>query len=147
MRCARDGCAFRAQAGGALCGCHLPKSKEHKAKIASALKIVSVNRSEEHKRNLAASRKGQKNHQWKGGVSRYTLLHNWIRSVHPKTRRCERCGKNAQTHMANLSGEYHWDTADFQEMCISCHAKHDNWVQNFLSKDLVAAQATCGTLA
>ena len=72
---------------------------------------------------------------WKGEDATYNAKHRWIHKHWEKTGQCEQCGAQPlprpgtrlkmATQWANLSGEYHRDRADWQELCVSCHRKLD----------------------
>jgi hypothetical protein len=85
--------------------------------------------SPEHRERMRQCRKakGEEHGNWKGDDVGYDALHDWVKRNKPRTGICEACGKKPRTwtHLANVSGEYRRDVADFIELCASCHKKRD----------------------
>ena len=61
------------------------------------------------------------------GTTAYRALHRWVAKGRGKPQRCEECGKDGPGlyHWSNISGEYHWELADFRRLCPACHARCD----------------------
>lgn len=74
-------------------------------------------------------RKGEGNPFWSGDEVGYGALHDWIRSRKPKPDLCENCGKQPPIDLANISGEYKRDVADYEWICRDCHMKKDGRMQ------------------
>lgn len=75
---------------------------------------------------------GSNNPNWLGDKASYFGMHKRVRKVRGKPQHCEHCGRNdAKTkyHWANLTRKYE-DPYDYIRLCVSCHAKHDNWAAN-----------------
>lgn len=83
-----------------------------------------VPKTPEHRAKLSAKR-GANHHNWKGDEASYTAIHVWLTRNHPKTGRCEECGREGRTDYSNTSGEYRRDRADYRELCRSCHRLFD----------------------
>jgi len=67
----------------------------------------------------------ENNPAWRGDRVSYSGLHKWVAYHRPATGVCQVCGGEGYTENANLSGEYHRDLDDFQELCKPCHIAHD----------------------
>lgn len=57
----------------------------------------------------------------------YDRLHNWVRKHLGRPMKCSKCEttEKRRYYWANLSGNYHWDLADWSRLCASCHMKMD----------------------
>lgn len=55
----------------------------------------------------------------------YKSLHGWIQNHKGKSNRCEWCGSEGKTHMANLDYEYTRDLDTWAELCPKCHVNYD----------------------
>lgn len=77
--------------------------------------------------------KGKNNPNWKGNAVQYAGLHSWIKRHKPKPNICEDCKKNKPYDLANISGKYLRDIADYKWICRRCHMIKDNRLYN-LSK-------------
>ena len=82
----------------------------------------------EKRPNFGKKQKGKKNPNWKGNEVSYGPLHAWVRKYKPKPQSCEKCGKKRKLEIANVSGKYKRDLADYQYLCKSCHSKKDEWI-------------------
>ena len=57
----------------------------------------------------------------------YDAVHKWVQSRLRDIVSCENCGRNnCRLEMANLSGEYHRDLADYAVLCVWCHRSLDD---------------------
>jgi len=55
----------------------------------------------------------------------YHSLHKWVHENKERVGVCSICNQKKFTEWSNISGEYHWDLNDFQEVCKKCHKKYD----------------------
>lgn len=67
----------------------------------------------------------ENNSNWKGDDVGYYALHAWIRRKLGKAMVCSDCYNTIIVHWANISGEYHRDLEDWEELCITCHFRKD----------------------
>lgn len=88
--------------------------------------------SDEHKRNIKLAMQGKNqgelNPAWKGELTGYGGIHNWIRRHFGTPKKCEHCGmsdKHKMYHWANKSGTYKRDKNDWFRLCVSCHKEYD----------------------
>lgn len=70
---------------------------------------------------------GKQNPQWRG-EEKITIssLHSWIRRNKPRVKLCEHCHEKPPYDLANISGKYKRDVADYLWLCRSCHMIFDN---------------------
>lgn len=80
--------------------------------------------SAEGRRNRSLKQLGERNHGWKGDDVGYKALHTWLRRRLPKPSKCGRCDA-PPLDLANVSGEYKRDIADWEWLCRRCHMKTD----------------------
>jgi len=72
------------------------------------------------------------NNSWKGDNATYSALHLRVQTARGKASKCSDCGesdKNKRYNWANISGNY-TDVMDYKELCVSCHNKMDNKINN-----------------
>lgn len=74
---------------------------------------------------LAASKRGERNPNWRGDDVQYSGLHSWLNRNLTKTGVCQKCGASGKTDWANVSGDYRREASDFVELCRSCHMESD----------------------
>lgn len=57
----------------------------------------------------------------------YQRVHKWIARELGKAARCSFNEEHRSTryHWSNISGQYKYDITDWQQLCPSCHGKHD----------------------
>lgn len=67
----------------------------------------------------------EKNPSWKGDKVGYSGLHHWVRRRLLKPVACSDCKKIKDLDLANISGEYKRDLADWEWLCRLCHMKKD----------------------
>ena len=93
-----------------------------KRKSAAICKRIS----EGHKR---VATYGANNHNWKGDEVGYGGLHDWVRLILGRPRKCEHCGRDGfrrlQIHWANKSHRYLRDVNDWVRLCVRCHRAYD----------------------
>ena len=91
-------------------------SPEHRLKLSLAAKADP-------------SRKGELNHNWKGGKVGYRGLHLWIVRKLGKPLLCSNCNKTSENirefHWANISKKYRRDISDWKRLCAKCHSAFD----------------------
>lgn len=90
----------------------------------------SFQNSPEHRAKQSEALQCDKHFNWKGDEVGYIALHQWLYANKERTGICDECGGEGKTEFANISGEYRRDVEDFAELCISCHRKLDNAVEN-----------------
>lgn len=117
----------------------MPFKKGHKTNLGRKY-------SEEHRRNLSVSHKGQhsspktefkkgmkqkrgiENPNWKEEVT-YTGIHAWVKRYKGQPTTCEKCGKTGlngkRAHWANIDHKYKRVLDDYIRMCVSCHQLYD----------------------
>lgn len=61
-------------------------------------------------------------------LSEYIAVHMWVYRHYGKAIKCENCKENKgyRFEWANISGKYKRDIIDWQQLCQSCHKKHDH---------------------
>lgn len=55
----------------------------------------------------------------------YNRIHRWVSRKFIKTGKCFYCSKRAKTQWSNIDHKYSLDPSEWQEVCVSCHAKYD----------------------
>lgn len=70
-------------------------------------------------------RESEKHWGWKGDKVGREALHNWVQKRKQKPVVCECCGIVPPHDLANISGQYRRDIADFEWLCRRCHMKKD----------------------
>lgn len=86
-------------------------------------------RSDETKKNISNSLKGEKAYNWKGDDAGYQSKHQWIKKHKGSPAICEHCGKtNKETKLtwANKNHKYKRVSKDWISLCYKCHYKFDN---------------------
>ena len=73
----------------------------------------------------SVSKQGSKNPAWTGDAVGYSGVHTWIRDRYPKPLLCELCGTQPSRDLANKSGVYKRDLADWWYLCRKCHMISD----------------------
>lgn len=70
---------------------------------------------------------GENNKLWRGDMVGYIALHSWVRRKLGRPIKCDICkSKNVKRYeWSNISGEYHRDTSDWQQLCSKCHRWYD----------------------
>ena len=65
--------------------------------------------------------------RWKGGVSLYYSLHNWVKRRLGKANKCEFCKNKSlkRYEWANKSHQYKKDLNDWISLCPKCHDFYD----------------------
>lgn len=110
-----------------------------RGKVITPEQIAKANATKRKNRHLHKYRKGESNPNWSGDNVGYFGVHKWLIKNFIKSEVCENCGskpgltKNGKPkiHWSNKSGKYLRDRNDWQQLCISCHWKHDGLVKNF----------------
>lgn len=89
-------------------------------------------RSEQTRINIAKSKSGAKNPNWKGDSVGYKSLHEWVSRNWGKAEKCEVCGvkDSVKYEWANLNNIYNRDRNNWKQMCCSCHQRYDNKINN-----------------
>ncbi len=82
-------------------------------------------RTPEIKQRLREGKLGSKNPNWKGDNICNSSLHIWIRNNKPKPEYCENCHQTPPHDVANISGKYLRDIADYKWLCRKCHMVED----------------------
>lgn len=103
-----------------------PKSPEHVAKVAEALRGRS-----------RPEITGDRHPAWKGDEVSYGTLHDWVSFHKGRPTQCEHCPQsdpNKRYHWANKSGRYLRDLDDWMRLCVPCHSRYDR----NRSKEMVA---------
>jgi len=89
------------------------------------------NMSQEARERLSKARMGCNNPAWKGDNVKYNALHDWVKWHKPPTFVCEICGRGGKVDIANISGEYKRDLADWEYLCRRCHMIKDGRMEQF----------------
>jgi hypothetical protein len=91
--------------------------------------------SEESKRKMAAAKIGKigwETNRWKGDAVGNTALHTWVRKFIPKSETCGFCHKKKKLQLANMTGMYNRDFANWKYLCAKCHVYYDGTVNNLI---------------
>lgn len=105
-------------------------SEAHKGKKLSAEHIEKIKKT--HKERgvgmWMTGRTGENANLWKGEDVGYYPLHSWIRRIYGGASKCELADETCKGRFewSNISGDYHRDIADFQQLCKSHHKRYDN---------------------
>lgn len=81
--------------------------------------------SEEHRKAIGESNRGEKNRQWKGDAVSYRELHKWVRKYKLLPLVCSLCNSQKKLDWANVDGMYRRNLDDFIALCRECHKKYD----------------------
>ena len=68
---------------------------------------------------------GERNPAYKGKEAGYGAIHRWVRRRKPMPEFCERCGTEPPRDLANKTGKYLRDLADWEYLCRRCHMDSD----------------------
>jgi len=79
----------------------------------------------ETRKKIGLAQLGEKNNNWKENKVGYVGLHTWVKRRKNKPKFCEKCRKEKEVELANISGKYKRDINDFKWLCKSCHTKFD----------------------
>jgi endogenous inhibitor of DNA gyrase (YacG/DUF329 family) len=82
------------------------------------------------------------NPNWKGDSVGYRAVHDWVRKNKPKPMYCERCGIEAPYDLANISGGYRRDIADYEWLCRRCHMTDDGRLRASTKRVIEAGKTT-----
>lgn len=66
-------------------------------------------------------RYGQENHAWRGDSVGYSGVHDYVKHRKTKPRACQICHREVKLQLANISGNYTRDVADYMWACHSCN--------------------------
>ena len=88
-------------------------------------------------KKIDSGKKGMEHFNWKGNKVGYMGVHNWIRKNKPKPKVCEDCQKKIKLELANLSGKYKRDIADYKYLCRSCHFNFDGTNKKIVFDEIV----------
>lgn len=75
----------------------------------------------------------EKNVNWKGDLVGLDSLHSWIRKRLPKPAKCQNCERIPPYDLANISGKYKRELADWEWLCRKCHMLKDGRLTKFLN--------------
>ena len=75
---------------------------------------------------------GKNNPAWRGDKASYFAMHRRVRKLRGTPQECSECKRT------DLGTKYHWasltkdfgNPLDYIRLCVSCHAKHDKWVEH-----------------
>lgn len=98
----------------------------------AAVYIQMVKKGIPRRSKAARDQRGPKNPSWLGSDASYFGMHKRVRKIRGKPQRCSKCDTtrpDTKYHWANLTGNF-GDPYDYIRLCVSCHAKHDNWIDN-----------------
>ena len=73
--------------------------------------------SNEVRKKISESTKGEKSHMWKGDEVGYWALHKWVYKHLGKAKICLHCGSEKYVEWANKSNEYKREITDWLELC------------------------------
>lgn len=70
---------------------------------------------------------GDQHHNWGGDEVGYSGAHRWLTDKHPKSGRCETCGREGKTEYAFLHHpqKHTRSRVDYRELCVRCHNRLD----------------------
>jgi len=94
---------------------------EYKRKTYKGRKLT-----DEWKKNISESKKGEKHPLWKGKDVGYKALHDWVRREKGNPIKCQFCDSTFCLNWANKSHDYKRDLNDWIPLCKKCHWKYDN---------------------
>jgi hypothetical protein len=100
-------------------------TKEVREKIGNSNRGKTRTLTEEHKIKIGLANTGCNNGNWKGDCVSYPVLHAWVKRHFPKPTLCTDCSQKPPYDLANISGLYKRDVADFEWLCRSCHMKKE----------------------
>ncbi|KKM88132.1 hypothetical protein LCGC14_1261820 [marine sediment metagenome] len=109
------------------------RTEKHKQAISEAQKIA-MNRPEVKKKCSEAHKLliGEKNPNWKGGITIYQIVHRRVRKIKLKPEVCEICNQKADKNgklkleLSNIKDHQYTDNPDdYQYAHHSCHIKCD----------------------
>lgn len=85
--------------------------------------------------------KAEKHYLWKGDAVGYAALHTWIKRRKKRPSCCEICGiEKPRLDLANISGKYLRDLADWEYLCRRCHMKKDGRLENMILSNKALGQ-------
>ena len=73
---------------------------------------------------------GENNGRWKGKNVSIDAVHEYIRRRLPMPKACQKCHKQKPLDLANKSGHYLRDVADWSWLCRKCHMTVDKRIEN-----------------
>ena len=94
-----------------------------------------IPRSLSHRRAMAVSKVGSKNHQWAGDKVSYKTLHQWVRRNSIVPSNCQSCNKLSKLDAANISGNYLRDLSDWKFLCRKCHMGEDGRLEKWQDRN------------
>lgn len=62
----------------------------------------------------------------------YSTIHEKVRALKKKPKKCERCHQIKNLELANISGRYYLDVNDFEWLCRRCHIVGDGRIKNLI---------------
>ena len=106
-------------------------SEEHRKKLSEAHKGKKLPPfTEEHKRRIANAQNHEKSVHWKGDNVGYSQLHIYLRKYLPKPEYCQKCNNVEPRDLANITGIYNRDYANWMYLCVRCHLDLDKGLEN-----------------
>ncbi len=99
------------------------------------MSIYAKKRPPQHRARLGVSHKRDRAWNWKGDEVSYKGLHKWVREQRPSNGRCEKCGLAGHIDLANISGGYLRDLADWIYLCRRCHMESDGRLEALIYRN------------
>lgn len=81
-------------------------------------------------------RPNEKHYNWKGNKAGYFAIHAYVKTRLPKPDKCDHCHQVRKLDLANVSGKYSRDLADWLWLCRLCHKRFDAKITDGL-KELI----------
>ena len=98
-------------------------------KMRTGKHMIGRKRSEDTKKKMAESHRGERNYLWKGEKASYRVIHTWVQHWRGKPQFCEMCGKEKtkpkSISWANIDHKYRRVLDDYIALCSHCHKKYD----------------------
>jgi 5-methylcytosine-specific restriction endonuclease McrA len=139
---------------------HLGIAQTMESNMKRSKSLLGVSKSEDHKNNIAKSKKKEKNPSWKGGITDFPYSQDWTEDLKDAIRKrdgfsCQLCDrhkngegvffKKLDVHHIDYNKE-NCDPENLVALCHSCHGKtHHNrahWLKYFHGKLRVVVKQT-----
>lgn len=112
--------------------CHEDTAEWNRDQYGSKNPMYGKHLTDQAKAAIGERNRGPNNGLWKGEKVGYAGVHAWVKTHLARPKLCQKCNKVAPHDLANVTGVYSRNSANWMYLCRKCHMESDGRMRNLI---------------